>query len=56
MILGHFSGKVTAYILKNVVLRHDTRMLELSSFILVMYYPFFALQTKKMHKIGEKTN
>jgi len=43
MMLGLFSGKVAAYILKNVDLRH-TRMLELSSFILVMYAPFFAAE------------
>lgn len=43
MILGLVSGKVAAYVLKTVDLRH-TPMLELGAFILVIYAPFFAAE------------
>lgn len=43
MILGLLSGIVAAYLLKIADLR-ETRLLELSSYVLVMYAPFFAAE------------
>jgi len=50
LVLGVVSGAMVAYILKVVDMR-ETRLLELSLYVLIIYLPFFAAETLRLSGI-----